>query len=84
MKNCIMSSAENEKNVCSESNVDEIERIVDGYAFDVLQLLCGDYTEDSDKCVKLLPKTPKKLSTQKRTKSMLPPFINILNSVPPQ
>ena len=68
--------------LCTESNHDEIERLIDGYAIDTLNLICGDYSEDSDKCVKVLPKTPKKLSTHKRTKSLLPSFINILNASP--
>lgn len=85
MKGCILSAVEKEgKELCPESNYNEIETLIDGYSVDVLNLICGDYTEESDKCVKLLPKTPKKLNSQKRSKSMLIPFINILNSVPPQ
>jgi len=79
LKECILNEVEKEgKPLCTEENQVEIERIVDGYAHDVLALICGDYTEDSDKCVKLTPKTPKKLSSQRRPKSLLPPFIAIL------
>ena len=85
MKTCMLKSTEKPgKKICPESSQDEVERVIDGYSYDVLQLLCGDFTEESDKCVNMLPKTPKKLPTQKRTKSILPPFINILSSVPPQ
>ena len=85
MKSCILKSTEkHSKSTCSETNVEEIERIIDGYAFDVLQLICGDYNEESDKCVVMLPKTPKRLPSQKRPKSILPPFINILDSAPQQ
>ncbi|XP_054155087.1 uncharacterized protein LOC128953613 [Oppia nitens] len=81
MKQCILISVEkNGKPVCSDSNYQEIERIIDGYSYDVLQLICGEYTEDSDKCQSLLPKTPKKRSSQKSTRSLLPPFINILST----
>ncbi|CAG2109085.1 unnamed protein product [Medioppia subpectinata] len=68
--------------LCKESHIEETERIIGGYANDVLALVCGDYTEDSDKCGKILPKTPKKLPSQKRPKSIILPFINILASVP--
>jgi hypothetical protein len=67
--------------LCPDSNVEEMDNLVDGYANEVLSLVCGDYTEESDKCVKLLPKTPKKLPAQKQPKSILPPFINILSAV---
>ncbi|CAG2109084.1 unnamed protein product [Medioppia subpectinata] len=79
MKQCILGHIEREgKPLCTDSVYNEAERLIDGYAFDVLQLICGDYTEDSDKCQNSVPKTPKKLSSQKRTKSLLLPLINIL------
>jgi len=78
-KECVLTEVEREgKPICTEANHVEIERIIDGYAHDVLALICGDYTEDSDKCVKLVDKTPKRLSSQQRPKSLLPPFIAIL------
>ncbi|CAG2179059.1 unnamed protein product [Oppiella nova] len=83
LKGCIMNHVETQgQPLCSESVATEIENIVDGYANEVLNLLCGDYTEESDKCVKLLPKTPKKLPAQKPPKSLLLPLINIIASVP--
>jgi hypothetical protein len=44
-------------------------------------VLCGDYTEESDKCANIVEQTPKKLATQKRHNSLLPSFITILDSV---
>lgn len=44
-------------------------------------VLCGDYTEESDKCANIVEQTPKKLATQKRYNSLLPSFITILDSV---
>lgn len=81
LKDCILNLIQKNPQRCTDANYVEIERIIDGYAVDTLNLLCNDYTEDSDKCGKLLPQTPKKLATQKRLKSLLPPFISILASV---
>ncbi|XP_054155299.1 uncharacterized protein LOC128953803 [Oppia nitens] len=44
----------------------------------VLNLLCGDYEEDSDKCRTM--KTPKRLKSQKRTKSFFLPLTQLLDS----
>jgi len=66
---------------CKQENTAEIERIIDGYANEVLNLLCGDYTEESDKCNGIVNKTPKKQSTQKRPHSFLQPFVSILVSI---
>ena len=44
---------------CKKSNALEFENLVDGYARDELNLICGDYTEESDKCEKIIDKTPK-------------------------
>jgi hypothetical protein len=44
-------------------------------------VICGDYTEESDKCTNIVERTPKKLATQKRPNSLLPSFITILGSV---
>lgn len=35
---------------CPAAALAEVEALVDGYAQDILNLVCGDYTEDSDKC----------------------------------
>ena len=36
----------------------EAENLIDGYANDILNLLCGEYTEESDKCSSIINKTP--------------------------
>lgn len=65
---------------CAESVVQEMEVLIDGYAHDVLQLLCGDYTEESDKCSKIVGKTPKyKLALN--YKVFLIPLVDILESI---
>lgn len=67
---------------CSEQNISEIERLIDGYSDEVLNLICPtEYSEESDKCQTLILQTPKKKSSQKRPKSMLIPFAEVLGSI---
>ncbi|KAH9408402.1 hypothetical protein TYRP_012075 [Tyrophagus putrescentiae] len=65
---------------CSDSNVREAETLIDGYAHDILQLLCGDYTEESDRCNKIIGKTPK-YSKPLNYKVFLLPLVDILESI---
>ncbi|CAG2179533.1 unnamed protein product [Oppiella nova] len=46
---------------------------------DVINLLCTDYTEESDKCSKL-GVTPKRLKSQRRTRSFALPVLSVLES----
>jgi hypothetical protein len=78
LKSCIVEFAAKS---CTQEVTTEVERIVDGYAHEALNLICGDYTEESDKCTNIVERTPKKLATQKRPNSLLPSFITILGSV---
>lgn len=82
MKDCILDSIRRQgPPICTEDNLTEYERLIDGYAIEILNLLCGDHTEDSDKCEKIVKQTPAKLASQRKPKSLLPPFIrNLENS----
>ena len=56
--------------------------MIDGFAIEVLNLMCGEYTEDSDKCPPLMKLTPRLArSNKRRPKSALLPMISVLESV---
>ena len=65
---------------CSETEVNKIENLVDSFANDSLNLLCSDYTEDSDKCSAIVDKTPK-WTKELTSKSFILPFVAILESL---
>ena len=52
--------------------------LVDSVTSNVLNLLCGEYEENSDKCKAL--STPRKLKSQKRAKSFFIPLTQLLQS----
>ena len=68
---------------CSEPLVKEIDRLVEGFATDVLSLICPlEYQgKVGDKCESIIQLTPQITSTKLRTKSMLMPIVNIFNSL---
>lgn len=43
---------------CSERAQNNLNSLVSHYADDAANLICGDYTDDSDKCQKVLPLRP--------------------------
>lgn len=43
---------------CSERAVNKLNILLDYYAQDTVNLLCGDYTDDSDKCQTIIGRTP--------------------------
>ncbi len=67
--------------ICTE---DKIEANIE-YASDIFtntfNTLCGDWTEESDKCSKL-PNPPRKSRSVVRAESFLIPFIKVLDSFP--
>lgn len=64
---------------CTERSVEQVDRFTSQLAGDVLNLLCTEYDEDSDKCSKMI--TPKRRKDQKRTKSFLRPLIDLLLTI---
>ncbi|KAI2804360.1 hypothetical protein BLOT_003342 [Blomia tropicalis] len=58
----------------------EMERKIDGYTQDGLNLLCGDYTEESDLCSKIINKTPK-WTKSVTSKAFVMPMVDIFNSL---
>lgn len=81
-KQCNQRAYEKHTQSCNRRAIDGQEKLIDAYALDVLRLLCGEYTEESDICDKIINKTPKsKLKENDIPKSPINPFIAILNSI---
>ena len=73
-------------NVCSERAVQELESYITESMYDVLQYLCGDYQEYSDKCDNLLNKYKdvwRSVKVGSRPKSPLTNANEVFDSVPP-
>ncbi|XP_054155358.1 uncharacterized protein LOC128953859 [Oppia nitens] len=66
---------------CNEKHVQTLSDLMRNIAGNVVNLICGDYVEGSDKCTQLGP-APKKRKTQKRTKSFALPLLDLLASFP--
>ena len=66
---------------CNDKRIDNILKFTNSMTDNVLDLLCGDYQEGTDKCLRL-GESPKKLSHQRRTKSFLFPVIEMLKDFP--
>lgn len=66
---------------CTSDAVSYVESLIDGYAQDALNLLCGDYTEESDKCGQIISKVPKHLKESKY-KNFLIPLSKVIQSLP--
>ncbi|CAG2105648.1 unnamed protein product [Medioppia subpectinata] len=66
---------------CSADNIATLMTIIRSVTGNTVDVFCGDYTEESDKCNKLgLP--PRKLKSQRRTKSFAVPMIDVLQGFP--
>lgn len=59
-----------------------MESVVDNYAKDVLSLLCGDYTDDSDKCERIVAITPDWDNSKKlKWNSLILSLAEVLDSI---
>lgn len=65
---------------CPVDLTSEIEVFLDGYAVDVLNMFCGEYTEDSDKCSKIIGKTPK-WNKKIPSKNFVLPLVDVFDSL---
>ncbi|CAG2163585.1 unnamed protein product [Oppiella nova] len=66
---------------CTPIAVDSMLGLVRSITGNTIDVFCGEYTEGSDKCDSL-DKPPKKLKSQRRTKSFALPMIDVLRSFP--
>ncbi|XP_075675882.1 uncharacterized protein LOC113798716 isoform X1 [Dermatophagoides pteronyssinus] len=59
---------------------DEVEHLIDGYGNDLVNFICNDYTEDSDKCGTIIDQTPKWNKPLNYT-SFIIPIAEIVNNL---
>ncbi|OTF77134.1 hypothetical protein BLA29_011233 [Euroglyphus maynei] len=59
---------------------EEAENLLESYSSDLLAVLCGDYTEESDKCEKIISKIPG-WKKPLRWNNFILPMIEILESI---
>jgi len=67
--------------ICDDKKLETVNEFVDSLTGNILDILCGDYEDGSDKCLRL-GSPPKKNKNQRRTKSFLIPLIDVLASFP--
>jgi hypothetical protein len=65
--------------ICTDDMIEANIEFTSDLTQNTANFLCGEYTEDSDKCQNL-PTRPKKRRNQIRSKSFLLPFIHIFES----
>lgn len=67
---------------CAAEDIAEFETLIDGYTVDILSLLCTDYTEESDKCTKIIEQTPKgTVDLKAQSKTFVLPLVDVLDSL---
>ncbi|CAG2108299.1 unnamed protein product [Medioppia subpectinata] len=66
---------------CNQKGIDFVSDLIRSIAGNVVDLICGDYVEGSDKCTHLGP-PPKKSKKQRRLKSFAVPVLDLLSSFP--
>ncbi|KAH9414318.1 hypothetical protein DERP_008517 [Dermatophagoides pteronyssinus] len=89
LEECLVQQAIETPQSCSSEDAQMIENLIEGYTGQVVSSICQNYPKSHDSCSKLLQKKEmnklKKLISNEMTKtySILPPLIDILDSIPP-
>jgi len=78
-RKCILDKlTANGGDICSQNSIDYMRIMLDGYASEVLGLLCKHTPPESETCTNM--SLPDKPTDMVRTKSILPPFIQAFES----
>nr|XP_046915904.1 uncharacterized protein LOC124496429 [Dermatophagoides farinae] len=89
LEECLVQQATETPQSCSSEDAQMIENLIEGYTGQVVSSICQNYPKSHDSCSKLLQKKEmnklKKLiiNEMNKTYSILPPLIDILDSIPP-
>jgi len=67
---------------CGEKAIDFFDDLITRGSFDVLSLLCGEFSEDSDKCTKLLASHATFDQVISKWKAPLMPVLDLIKSFP--
>ena len=82
LRKCLTEKAKS-VDICSEKHLETLDDFVESTTSNALNFFCGDYADDSDKCLKL-GKPPNKKKGQKRSKSISITIADIFQSFPEQ
>jgi hypothetical protein len=66
---------------CTDKHLEISADYIKSHFSNVLDLMCGDYSESSDKCDSV-PKLSKRRKNQRRTKSFVMPLVKLLKDLP--
>ena len=77
---CVKTETEEYKQ-CSRATLDYVFRWMDDIFSGIMNLLCANYEEGSDKCDKLIQQTPKSFNTTRRMRSFVIPAIDIISNI---
>ena len=79
LKDCIRRIVD-KVDICKDEHTDLTTRFIDSIIGNSLNFACAEYSADSDRCSTL--RAPKKLKSQRRTKSMIIAFLQLFQSIP--
>ena len=77
---CIRTELEEYKE-CSRATVDYVFRWMDDIFSGMINMLCNNYEQDSDRCILLIEQTPKSFNTTRRMKSIIIQTIDIISNI---
>lgn len=89
LEECLVQQATDTPDTCGFRDAQMIENLIEGYTGQVVASICQNYPKSHDHCNKIFSKREmnkfKKLVANdlQRTYSILPPLIDILDSIPP-
>lgn len=79
-RECVRSESE-EFPVCTPHTRDFVERYFDDVLGGIINLLCANYEEGSDRCEQIIGLTPENLNKENRPKSVILPAIDIISNI---
>lgn len=80
-KRCVVSNLRRQKSTCNRESVNFYAGLIHGIAADVLELICAEYKENSTQCSETLKTLPTRKPGTTKSKSILPPFTAIMESL---
>ena len=68
-------------NVCNEKAVEANTNYIRGFFDNAINVACGEYNENSDKCDSVKPAVLKRKKNYKRPKSFFIPIVKIMSKI---
>ncbi|XP_054166522.1 uncharacterized protein LOC128963993 [Oppia nitens] len=82
MRSCLEQSFEKKPKQCKKQHIEVLDNMFNTFLVDSMAMLCGDYTEDGDKCDKIVNKIPNRPFDPKKKLSPIIIMTKILSSFP--